>query len=99
MGRRRACARDSRLPPRRDGRGGDGAGAVALRLVTSPRKWGRELVSAGIAAARRLVKEPGAPLRLVDEGFQQTGAGDVVVLFAGIVRFAHGRDQALIVVA
>src|ERR1019366_4857730 len=52
----------------------------------------------GFAWPGCLKQEPGAPLRLVDPGFQQARAGDVAVLVAKAVRFAQAGRQLPVVV-
>ena len=43
-----------------------------------------------IALAAGFVQEPDALLGIVDEGFEQAGGCDVIVLVAHVVRFTHG---------
>ena len=52
-----------------------------------------------VAFTACFVKKPDALFGVIDEGLQQARACDVVVLIADVVRFAHRRNNALIVVA
>ena len=52
-----------------------------------------------VAFAACFVKKPNALFGVIDEGLQQARARNVVVLVADIVRLAHRRNNALIVVA
>src|SRR5215472_4042433 len=50
-----------------------------------------------LSRARRLKQEPDATLRLVDPDFQQTCRSHVARFVAQIVRFAHSRNESLVV--
>lgn len=50
-----------------------------------------------IALASGFVQEPDALLGVIDEGFEQAGGCDIIMLVADIVGFAHGSDHTLVV--
>ena len=52
-----------------------------------------------LPVARSLEQKPGAPLGFIDPVLQQTRRGDIAVLVAKIVRFAHAGGELLVVVA
>src|SRR5262249_55735444 len=54
---------------------------------------------ARLAAPPGLIKEPDALFGVVDESLKKARGRHVIMLVAQIVRFAHGRDNALRVVA
>jgi hypothetical protein len=56
-----------------------------------------ELMPGRIPSAARLVKEPHAPLGLIDPNFDEARGGDVVLLVAQIMHLAHASDQRLVV--
>jgi hypothetical protein len=49
--------------------------------------------------SRHLEQKPGATLGLVDPVFKKTGASDIAVLVAKLVRLAHAGRQSRVVVA
>src|SRR5579859_7220201 len=59
----------------------------------------RNSVVVALSVLRHLEQEPGAPFGLVDPDLEQAGAGDVVVLIAGVVHGAHDGHQLAVVLA
>ena len=87
--RLQAAARGDQAPPL--GR------QVAARRAQFPRSDELSSMTRGIGLAAGLEQEPRAPLGGVDEGLEQAGGADILVLVAELVRLAHGGGHGLVV--